>query len=86
MNTDRTQVTGNYITLGIPDTLKVKTALDPVNTYINERLQQLGASLIKMKTFMNLYLPYQRFILAWEISLYWTKNKFMPRNYLVLNT
>lgn len=46
MHTDRTQVAGNYITLGIPDALKVKTGLDPVNTYVNERLQHLGACLI----------------------------------------
>ena len=55
MHTDRTQVAGNYITLGIPDTLMVKAALEPVNTYVNERLQHLGAFLIKwsMPSFCN---------------------------------
>lgn len=48
IHTDRTQISENYITLCIPDALKVKAALDPINTYVNNRIKHLGASLVKL--------------------------------------
>lgn len=46
VHTDRTQIAGNYITLGIPDSLRINAALGPLNTYVTERLQNLGARLV----------------------------------------
>ncbi len=45
IQTDRSRVSENYITLGIRAALTGKASLDPVNTYVNERLQHLGAYL-----------------------------------------
>lgn len=45
MHTDRSEVAGNYITLGIPDRL-LHDALAPMNEYVNTRLYDLGARLI----------------------------------------
>ena len=49
IHTNRAQVSKNYITLGIPASLMVKAALGSINTYVNERLQHLGASLVKYR-------------------------------------
>lgn len=46
IHTDRKQIAGNYITLSIHRSLQVKAALDSVNKYVTERLQNLGALLI----------------------------------------
>lgn len=43
--TDRAQVAGNYITLGIPDRL-FKDSLPRMTEYVNTRLQSLGARLV----------------------------------------
>ncbi len=55
MHTDRNQIAGNYITLGIRNSLMVKASLVPVNTYVTVRLQSLGARLVTrlMPAFAN---------------------------------
>lgn len=49
IHTDRGDLRGNFITLGIPQALRVTGSLATVSSYVNERLQGLGAELVRFR-------------------------------------